>query len=92
MRICAYSLMPSHWHMLRWPEHEGELPRFMQRLTITHVRRWQEHRGFGGLGHIDQGRYQSFPVQSDEHFWVVARYVERNAPHAQLVLGAEEWR
>ncbi len=45
-----------------------------------------------GWGHIDQGRYQSFPVESDEHFWVVARYVERNALRAQLVLRAEEWR
>src|SRR5262245_1641526 len=33
-----------------------------------------------------------FPVQSDEHFWVVARYVERNALRASLVLRAEEWR
>ena len=47
----------------------------MQRLTITHVRRWQQHRGYAGLGHVYQGRYKSFPVESDEHFWVVARYV-----------------
>ena len=92
MRICAYSLMPNHWHLLLWPQHDGELASFMQRLTITHVRRWQEHRGYAGLGHVYQGRYKSFPVESDEHFWVVARYVERNALRAQLVLRAEEWR
>ena len=63
-----------------------------QRLTITHVRRWQEHRGYAGLGHVYQGRYKSFPVESDEHFWVVARYVESNAMRANLVLRAEEWR
>jgi putative transposase len=44
------------------------------------------------LGHVYQGRYKSFPVESDEHFWVVARYVERNALRAHLVLRAEEWR
>ncbi len=91
-RICAYSLMPNHWHLLLWPEHDGELASFMQRLTITHVRQWQEHRGYAGLGHVYQGRYKSFPVESDEHFWVVARYIERNALRAQLVLRAEEWR
>ena len=48
--------------------------------------------GAMGLGHIYQGRYKSFPVESDEHFWVVARYVERNALRANLVLRAEEWR
>jgi putative transposase len=42
MRILAYCLMPSHWHLLLWPERDGDLAAFMQRLTITHVRRWQE--------------------------------------------------
>ena len=92
MRICAYAVMPNHWHLLLWPESNGELAAFMQRLTITHVRRWQEHRGYAGLGHVYQGRYKSFPVESDEHFWVVARSVERNALRANLVLRAEEWR
>ena len=92
MRICAYAVMPNHWHLLLWPECDGELAAFMQRLTITHVRRWQEHRGYAGLGHVYQGRYKSFPVESDEHFWVVARYVECNAMRANLVLRAEEWR
>ena len=92
MRICAYAVMPNHWHLLLWPECDGELAAFMQRLTITHVRRWQEHRGYAGLGHVYQCRYKSFPVESDEHFWVMARYVERNALCANLVLRAEEWR
>jgi putative transposase len=92
MRICGYALMPSHWHLLLWPERDGELAAFMQRLTITHVRRWQEHRHYVGLGHVYQGRYKSFPVEGDEHFLTVARYVERNALRANLVLKAEEWR
>ena len=54
MRICAYAVMPNHWHLLLWPECDGELTAFMQRLTITHVRRWQEHRGYAGLGHVYQ--------------------------------------
>ena len=92
MRICAYCVMPNHWHLLLWPERDGVLAAFMQRLTITHVRRWQEHRGYAGLGHVYQGRYKSFPVESDEHFFVVARYVERNALRANFVVRAEEWR
>ena len=68
MRVCAYCLMPSHWHILLWPERDGDLARFMQRLTITHLRRWQENRRYVGLGHVYQGRYKSFPVEEDEHF------------------------
>src|SRR5208283_4509930 len=30
-------------------------------------------------GHLCQGRFQSFPVQSDEHLLTVLRYIERNA-------------
>ena len=92
MRICTYILMPNHWHLLLWPECDGELAKFMQRLTITHVRRWRQHRGYARLGHVYQGRYKSFPVESDEHFWVVARYLERNPKRANLVLRADEWR
>jgi len=92
MRICAYCLMPNHWHFVLWPEHDGDLAAFMQRLTITHVRRWQEHRGQVGLGHVYQGRYKSFPVETDEYFYQVVRYVERNALRADLVPSAEEWR
>lgn len=92
MRICAYCLMPNHWHFVLWPEHDGDLAAFMQRLTITHVRRWQEHRGEVGLGHVYQGRYKSFPVETDEYFYQVVRYVERNALRAELVSAAEAWR
>ena len=86
MRLLAYCLMPNHWHLLLWPEHDGDLAAFMQRLTITHVRRWQENRRYVGLGHVYQGRYKSFPVEEDEHFFAAARYVERNALCANLVL------
>ena len=61
----------------------------MQRLTLTHVRRWQEHRHRVGEGHVYQGRYKSFPVESDGHLRTVNRYVERNALRAGLVERAE---
>jgi putative transposase len=64
----------------------------MQRFAITHVRRCQQHRGYVGLDPVYHGCYKSFPVESDELLWVVARYVERNALPADLVLRAEEWR
>jgi len=64
----------------------------MQRLTVTHARRWHEHRHSTGGGHVYQGTYKSFPVQSDEHFLAVARYVERNPLRANLVEKAQDWR
>ena len=92
MRLLAYSLMPNHWHLVLWPGDDGDLGRFMQRLTLTHARRWQEHRHQHGTGHVYQGRYKSFPVQRDEHLLAVLRYVERNPLRAGLAARAEDWR
>ena len=92
MRICAYCLMSNHWHLVLWPERDGDLAAFMQKLTITHVRNWQENRKRVGSGHLYQGRYKSFPVESDDHFYQVTRYVERNALRANLVSRAQDWR
>jgi putative transposase len=92
VRLLAYALMPNHWHLLLTPTAEGQLGRFMQRLTVTHVRRWHAHRHSAGQGHLYQGTYKSFPVQDDVHFRAVARYVERNPLRAGLVARAEQWR
>jgi putative transposase len=91
MRILAYCLMPNHWHFLLWPYADGDMAAFMQCLTLTHVRRWQEFRHQTGSGHLYQSRYKSFPVEEDEHFTAVARYIERNALRANLVKRAEQW-
>ncbi|NLX98954.1 MAG: hypothetical protein GXY83_22645, partial [Rhodopirellula sp.] len=91
LRICAYCLMPNDWHFVVWPERDGELAAFMQQLTNTHVERWKEHRHEIGFGHLYQGRYKSFPVETDDYFYQVVRYAERNALRANLVARAELW-
>jgi len=90
-RLLAYCLMPNHWHLVVWPRNDGELSRFVGWLTLTHTQRWHAHRHSIGTGHVYQGRFKSFPIQSDEHFYTVARYVERNAVRANLVRRAERW-
>ena len=92
MRICAYGWMPNHWHFLLWPERDGDLAALMQQLTVTHVTRWSRAKHRVGLGHVYQGRYKSFPVQDDDPFVQVARYVERNALRAGLCPPAERLR
>lgn len=92
IRIVAYCLMPSHWHLLLWPRQDGDLSEVMRWVTVTHSQRWHAHRHTSGSGPVYQGRFKSFPVQTDEHFITVARYVERNALRAKLVERAEQWR
>ena len=92
MRICGYCVMPNHWHMVLWPEHDGDLQAFLQHVTNLHVKRWKKTHNEIGAGHLYQGRYKSFPVQTDEYFHTVMRYVERNPLRANLVTRAEDWR
>jgi putative transposase len=92
MRILGYCLMPTHWHLVLWPLHDGDLGRFVQRLTTTHVRRWHLSRQSVGSGHLYQGAYKSFPIEGDDHLLTVLRYVERNPVRPTLVERAEQWR
>ncbi|MDH3504581.1 MAG: transposase [Nitrospirota bacterium] len=92
IRIAAYCLMPTHWHLILWPRQDGELSEVLRWITVTHTQRWHVHRRSSGTGPVYQGRFKSFPVQTDEHFFTVARYVERNALRASLVARAEDWK
>jgi len=92
MRLLAYQLMPNHWHQVLWPKNDEDLSRYTGWLTLTHTQRWHAHRRSAGSGHLYQGRFKSFPVEGDDHFLTVCRYVERNALRAGLVPCAEQWR
>jgi putative transposase len=91
-RILSYCVMPNHWHIVLWPRRDGELTDFLRWLTHTHTMRWDAHFHTSGSGHLYQGRFKAFPVQADDHFYSVVRYVERNALRADLVRRAEDWR
>ena len=92
IRILAYCVLSNHWHFIFWPEHDGQLSKFLHQMTTTHVRRWHKFHNSDGEGHVYQGPFKSFPVQEDDHFYTVCRYVERNAVRAGLADRVEDWR
>jgi putative transposase len=92
IRILAYCVLSNHWHFVVWPEADGQVTDFFRWLAHTHAMRWRVAHRTVGYGHLYQGRFKSFPVQSDEHLLAVLRYVERNAVGAGLVERAEDWR
>jgi len=92
MRLLAYCLLPDHFHLLVWPREDGDLSQFMRWLTVTHTQRWHAQHRTAGTGHVYQGRFRSFPVQSDEHLLTICRYIERNALQVNLVERAQDWR
>ena len=92
MRLLSFCIMPNHWHLLLWPKGDSDLSEYMRWLTVTHTQRWHSYHETSGTGPIYQGRFKSFPVQEDDHFLTVGRYIERNSLRAQLVSTAERWR
>ena len=94
LRILAYCVMPNHWHWVVWPQPgaDQQVSEFFRWLTVTHAQRWHAHYHTSGSGHLYQGRFKSFPVETDEHLYTVLRYVERNSVRANLVTSAQEWR
>jgi putative transposase len=89
IKIFAYCLMPTHFHMLILPVCAGKVSKWMQWLMTSHVRRYHQH--YGSSGHIWQGRFKSFIIQEDTHLLTVLRYIEANPVRAGLVNSAKEW-
>jgi len=85
MRICGYCMMSNHWHLLLWPRGDGDLSDFLHWVTLTHTQRYHAAHGTAGIGHVYQGRFKSFPVQSDRHYLTVLRYIEANPLRAGIV-------
>jgi len=89
MRVLAYCLMPNHFHLALQPRGNGDVSCWMQWLMTSHVRRY--HRHYHSSGHIWQGRYKSFPIEADDHLYILLRYIERNPLRAKLVQRAQDW-
>ncbi len=92
IRILSYCVLSNHWHFVVWPEKDGQVTDFFRRLAHTHAVRWRVSHRTAGYGHLYQGRFKSFPVQSDDHLLSLLRYVERNTLSAGLVEKAQLWR
>ncbi len=84
--------MPNHWHLALYPQNNGELAEFMHKLSNTHTRKVHAKTGTNGSGHLYQGRYKSFLVDSDNYVLAVIKYIERNAVRAGLVGRPEDWQ
>jgi putative transposase len=92
VEVLAYCVMPNHWHFVLRPLTDGQLTAFLRWLAHTHTMRWHAHFHTSGTAHLYQGRFKASPIENDEHFYTVVRYVERNALRAGLVAQAQAWR
>jgi len=71
----SYVLMKNHWHFLvETPL--GNLADFMRHFNITYTSHY--NRRHNRVGHLYQGRYQSFLVEMESYLSAVSRYIHLN--------------
>ena len=88
-KIYAYCLMSNHIHLLLKVEKE-DLDLIMKRIAGSYVYwyNWKYYR----KGHLFQDRFKSEPVENDEYFFTVIRYIHQNPVKAEIAENVMEYR
>lgn len=88
-RIYAYCLMSNHIHILLKVEKE-DLEQIMKRIAGSYVYwyNWKYYR----KGHLFQDRFKSEPVEDDEYFLTVMRYIHQNPVKSEIVNSVSEYK
>ena len=90
MRVLAWCLIPNHFHLVLWPHIDGDLSRWMQWLTTSHVRRY--HRHYRSSGHVlARPVSRLFPSKKTNICGRSCAMLSENALRADLVCRAEDW-
>jgi REP element-mobilizing transposase RayT len=76
----AFTILPNHYHILI-ETHKENLSEAMRFLNSAYAA-WYNFKT-GRVGHLWKGRFESYMLFDEDHFWKVVKYIERNA----LVLG-----
>ncbi len=90
--IFSFCIMPNHWHFIVKPKADGDMGRFFGKFTQKVTQRWHAFHETIGTGHLFQGRFKSFLVDTDSYFVNLTKYVEANPLRAKLTKRAEDWQ
>jgi putative transposase len=85
----AYCLMTTHYHLVVEARLDA-LSRGMARLNGIYAQGFNERHG--RRGHLFEGRFVAYVIDSDDYLEVASRYVLDNPVRAGLCADAAEWR
>jgi len=80
--IHTFCLMTNHYHILIETK-QNNLSKAIQFLNDKYAKYF--NKKYIRSGHLWQGRYKSYPLFDDAHFWIAAKYIERNPIKANMV-------
>ena len=87
--IYAYCFMSNHVHLLIKEKIEYEVSLIMKRILVKYAR-WYNIK-YGRSGALIANRYKSVPVEIDEYFLQLIRYIHQNPVEANMVHNLEEY-
>lgn len=87
--IHAFCLMTNHYHLLIETK-QINLSKAVQFINDKYSKYF--NKKYTRSGHLWQGRYKSYPLFDDAHFWIVAKYIERNPIKANMVTQVELYK
>jgi len=87
--IHAFCLMTNHYHLLIETK-QTNLSKAIQFLNDKYAKYF--NKKYARTGHLWQGRYKSYPLFDDAHFWIVVKYIERNPIKANMVENVEHYK
>ncbi len=74
--IAAYCLMPNHFHILITQTENGNISKFMQKLTTGYVMYYNEK--YQRTGSLFEGKFKSEHVDNDKHLKYLFSYIHLN--------------
>lgn len=80
--VYGYCLMRNHVHLLLREENEISISQVMQRIGVSYVQ-WYNTK-YERVGHLFQDRFLSVPIETDNQFLAVLRYIHRNPVEAGI--------
>ncbi|PIF04235.1 MAG: hypothetical protein CSA86_02635 [Arcobacter sp.] len=89
IKIHTYCLMTNHYHLLLETK-ERNISDAMKKVNSLYSIYFNKkyHRS----GHLWQGRFTSYYLYDDVHFWYVAKYIERNPIKANMVKQIDHYK
>jgi REP element-mobilizing transposase RayT len=89
LKVIAYCLMPNHYHFLLYPQEDGIISRFIQRLFNSYTQAYNRQQKRSGT--LFEGRAKSVLVDTDEYILHLCRYIHLNPVIAKLVSHPSDW-
>lgn len=74
--LCAYCLMPNHFHLLIKQKSAGSIDKFMNSLCVRYVMYF--NKKYKRVGRLFQDVYKAVLVASDEQLLYLSSYIHRN--------------